>query len=122
MHRLLTSRVGVEHARNQENLTPPSPDADLSVDQAAGDRCVRGSASGGLGVIVYVHPLEVPLHVPSRAYRRRARRGAELQHQQNDGYFVLSNKPYEGIDLLIKGFPLVPSMIGLVHLCCGAEI
>ena len=34
---------------------------------------------------------------------------------QNDGYFVLSNKPYEGIDLLIKGFPLVPSMMGLVH-------
>ena len=79
-HRLLTSRFGVEHARNQENLTPPSPDAALSVDQAAGDPCMRGSASGGLGVMVNVHPLEVPLHVPSRAYQRCALRGAELQH------------------------------------------
>ena len=34
---------------------------------------------------------------------------------QNDGYFVLSNQSYEGIDLLIRGFPLVPSMMGLVH-------
>ena len=43
---------------------------------------------------------------------------------QHDGYFVLSNKPYEGIDLLIKGFPLVPSMMGLDHfvVCSGAEI
>ena len=30
---------------------------------------------------------------------------------QIDGYFVLSNKPYEGIVLLIKGFLLVPSMM-----------
>jgi hypothetical protein len=34
---------------------------------------------------------------------------------QIDGYFVLSNKPYEGIVLLIKGFLLVPSMMELVH-------
>ena len=43
---------------------------------------------------------------------------------QDDGYSALSNKPYEGIDLLIKGFPLVPSMMGLDHfvVCSGAEI
>ena len=65
----------------------PPPHRPRGVDQAAGDPCVRGSASGVLGVIVNVHPLEVPLHVPSRAYRRRARRGAELQHHTDRWIF-----------------------------------
>ena len=80
MHLLMTSRFGVEFARNQENPTPPSTDADLSVNQATWDLWVRGSASGGLGVLVIVHPLEIPLHVPLQVHRRHARRGAELQH------------------------------------------
>ena len=34
---------------------------------------------------------------------------------QNDEYFVLSSKPYICIDLLIKGFRLVPRIVGLEH-------
>ena len=76
----MTSWFGVEHARKPENPTPPLPEADLSVDQAAGDSWVRGSASGGLGAIVNAILLKVPKHVPSRVHRRHARHGAELQH------------------------------------------